>query len=58
MKIRVKRCLSFLVRFVFFSGSCVYFKLFHFNGNENNLFNATKVKLLNWEPDKNANFAS
>ncbi len=30
-----------------FSGSYVYFQLFHFNGNENNLLIAIKVKLLN-----------
>ncbi len=27
--------------------SYVYVQLFHFNGNENNLFIAVKVKLLN-----------
>ncbi len=30
----------------FFSGSYVYVQLFHFNGNENNLLIAIKVKLL------------
>ncbi len=39
--------LKFSCKILFFSGSCVYVKLFHFNGNEKNLFNATKVKLLN-----------
>ncbi len=31
---------------IIFSGSYVYVELFHFNGNENNLFIAIKVKLL------------
>ncbi len=30
-----------------FSGSYVYAQLFHFNGNEKNLFIGIKVKLLN-----------
>ncbi len=38
---------NFLLKLSFFSGSYVYVQLFHFNGNEKNLFIAIKVKLLN-----------
>ncbi len=38
---------NFLQKLAFLSGSYVYVQLFHFNGNENNLFIAVKVKLLN-----------
>ncbi len=33
--------------FILLSGSYVYIQIFHFNGHENNLFIAIKVKLLN-----------
>ncbi len=38
---------NFLLYLVFFSGSYVYVQLFHFNSNENNIFIAIKMKLLN-----------
>ncbi len=38
---------NFLLKLAFFSCSYVYVQLFHFNDNENNLFIAIKVKLLN-----------
>ncbi len=38
---------NFLLKLAFFSQAPVFVKLFHFNGNENNLFIAIKVKLLN-----------
>ncbi len=38
---------KFLLKSAFFLGSYVYVQLFHFNGNENNLFIAIKVQLLN-----------
>ncbi len=38
--------ISFL-KLALFSGSYVYVQLFHFNGNEKNIFIAIKVKLLN-----------
>ncbi len=54
------RCKSFEVPSEIFSCSCAYVQLFHFNANENNLFIAIKVKLLNLqillEPDKNVHF--
>ncbi len=36
---------NFLVKWAFFSG--VYVQLFHYNGNEKNIFIAIKVKLPN-----------
>ncbi len=36
-----------LLKSEFFSGFYVYFQLFHFNSNGNNLFIVIKVKLLN-----------
>ncbi len=38
---------NFLLKLGVLSGSYVYVQLFHFNGNENNLFIAINVKLLN-----------
>ncbi len=38
---------KFLLKWVFFSDSYVYVQLLHYNGNEKNLFIASKVKLLN-----------
>ncbi len=35
---------NFLLKWAFFSGSYVYVQLFHFNGDEKNLFIAIKVK--------------
>ncbi len=36
---------NFLLKWAFFLGSHVYDQLFHFNGNENNLFIAIQVKI-------------
>ncbi len=43
-----KRHLKFSSKiWIFFSGSYIYVQLFHFNGNEKNLFIANTIKLLN-----------